>query len=475
MATQSTDPLSLIGTTLEGKYAVESYVARGGYGVVYRAQHLRLRRPVAVKVLRLDKTASATAAESVRAEFEEEAQLVAQLDHPAIVRVLDFGVAPIDASPEVPWMVTEWVDGSTLAAELKSRRGQGGRSPAECFALLRPVFEALAYAHRLGIAHRDLKPANLMFSGVAGADGEPLATLKLLDFGIAKVMQPDESASSGETRTQSARISYSVKYGAPEQFSASRTGPWTDIHGLALILTEMLTDRPPYDGKEAMDFHLAAMSPQRPTPGHFGVDVGGWEPVIMKALALRPTDRFTSINEFSRALEGALPQEGRPSLATTLPRPSGRVSLSPIEELAPELVQTGTAPPVIGSMLRPAPVATPGRTRALQAAGVLAAALSVGAFAWFQGNRPQPESPQPVRSATVRPTPATLPQPPVAAPVVAAPVPPTDAGGVVAAPVAVAAHAARDTPPVGETDHGSSTDLDAGRRSRRRRQRVPIQ
>jgi serine/threonine protein kinase len=463
LATQSTDPLSLIGTTLEGKYAIDSYVARGGYGVVYRAQHLRLRRPVAVKVLRLDKTVSATTAESVRAEFEEEAQLVAQLDHPAIVRVLDYGVATINDAPEVPWMVTEWVDGATLADELKSRRGQGGRSPAECFALLRPVFEALAYAHRQGIAHRDLKPANMMFSGVAGADGETVSTLKLLDFGIAKVMQPDESASSGETRTQSARISYSVKYGAPEQFSASRTGPWTDIHGLALILTEMLTDRPPYEGKEAMDFHLAAMSPQRPTPGLFGRDVGAWEPILQKALSLRPTDRFNTMNEFARALESSVPSDGRPSLATTVPRGVNRLSRSSFEEISPELVQTGTAPPVIGSTLNPSSTPPSRRIRALQVAGFLAAALSIGAFAWFQANRPQPESPPPVRSAASRPAPAPLPAVAVVAPVAAAVTAlPTDAGSAIAAP------------PVEEAQPVAPTGHETRRRSSRRR-RVPIQ
>lgn len=342
------DPHDLIGTRLEGKYVIESYVARGGFGVVYRATHVRLRRAVAVKVLRTDRRASADEEVSIREEFEEEARNVAQLDHPAIVRVLDFGVSEIHGEPDVPWMVSEWVDGQTLAGDLKARRGQGGRSPRECLRLLRPVFDALSYAHGLRIVHRDIKPANLMFTGpVEGAARKTshagVPQPKLLDFGIAKVMEGEEAPPTGETQTSSQQISFSARYGAPEQFSGARTGPWTDVHAMGLLLTEMLTDHPPYEAREAMDLHIEAMGATRPTPGRVGVDVGAWEPLLAKAVALRPAERFASIADMLRALEDAVPEHhltNAPRLLTSAPPDSAS---SPTGTLRPVTASVGSS------------------------------------------------------------------------------------------------------------------------------------
>ncbi len=356
----SREPGALVGTVLDGKYAIESYVAKGGFGAVYRGRHLRLRKPVAIKVLHLRDDLPTKTARSIQDEFEEEARLVAGLDHPAIVRVMDSGVVTLPTASEVPWMVTEWVNGDTLANEFKSRRGAGGRSPAECMRLLKPVFEALVCAHEAGVVHRDIKPANLMFTGSAtGMTASQLGVvpLKLLDFGIAKVMEPEEGVSSGETATKSTHISFSVKYGAPEQFSGSRTGPWTDVHAMALILTEMLTDRPPYEGREAMDFHLEALSPRRPTPGRFLVDVGPWESVLAKALSLRPAERYATMREFLAALEAEIPIVNRLSLITTQRRDAPEAPSDARSSEAPtaptfghrdsiEVVHTGTLEPI---------------------------------------------------------------------------------------------------------------------------------
>lgn len=167
---------------------------------------------------------------------------------------MDFGVSEIHGEPDVPWMVAEWVDGQTLAGDLKARRGRGGRSPHECLLLLKPVFDALAYAHGLRIVHRDIKPANLMFTGSVGGTtrstshtGTP--QLKLSDFGIAKVMESEEAPPTGRPRRSLQQISFSARYGAPEQFSGARTGPWTDVHAMVLLLTELLTDRAPYEAR----------------------------------------------------------------------------------------------------------------------------------------------------------------------------------------------------------------------------------
>ncbi len=303
MAPKVVDPYGLVGRKLDGRYDVEAVVAEGGFGVVYRGRHPMLDRAVAIKVLRdldRDEDARRVFAES----FLTEAKTIATLEHPAVVRVLDFGVTPVGRGPRTPWMVLEWVDGRTLADELYARRGEGGRSPAECLALLRPVFEALAAAHEAGVAHRDIKPANVMIP-TRVASGAPRA--RVLDFGVVKRMERDESVGTGETGTRADFVALSLPYASPEQVSATRTGPWTDVHALALILTEMLTDRAPYQGRDKLAVTAQVVAPERPTPARFGVDVGAWEPVLSRALSVRASARYPNARELLRALDEAMP------------------------------------------------------------------------------------------------------------------------------------------------------------------------
>lgn len=157
------------------------------------------------------------------------------------MRVLDFGASPMPRGKVAPWMVLEWLTGTTLADELDARRGKGDRALAECLALLRPVFEALAHAHNEGIAHRDVKPENLML--VSSKRGD--RSIRVLDFGIAKAMGDEEQSASGQTATRSVQRAFSLYYAAPEQVSGMRRGPRTDVYALALVLTELLPDWAP--------------------------------------------------------------------------------------------------------------------------------------------------------------------------------------------------------------------------------------
>ena len=328
------------GRTLDGKYALERFVARGGYGAVYKGTHLALDCPVAVKVLKAPEHLRGPVRVAFLEAFAREARTIAKLEHPAVVRVIDFGASPMAHGAAAPWMVLEWLAGETLEGHLAQRRGAGGRTPVECLALLRVVFEALAAAHDAGVAHRDIKPANIMVASRTSSGrstsprrGEPL--VRVMDFGIAKVMQPDEVAASGATRTQAALVAFSLPYAAPEQVSGTRTGPWTDVHALALLLTEMLTDRAPYVGDEAMGLHLEVLSSTRPTPAKFGVDVGAWEPVIAHAAAIRPAERFASAGEFLAALEATLDGATHRPFAAGAPWPDSAqrtgTTLRPVE------------------------------------------------------------------------------------------------------------------------------------------------
>jgi len=312
--TANADRFNLIGHNLDNKFRVERMVAEGGFGVVYYATHLMLDRPIALKVLKTPPGFNEEAKKAFIDGFTMEAKTIVRISHPNIVQVLDFGVWSMPNGEHAPWMALEWLNGQTLREVLMARRGQGGQNVVDCYHLMKPALEALAYAHEEGIAHRDIKPANMML--VPGRRNIPV--LKLLDFGIAKVMQDGEVAGSGETRTASSLNAFSMAYAAPEQIGGGRTGPWTDVHAMASIMSEILTDQPPYDGKERTEICCDALSPVRPTPAKRGVDVGPWEPILAKAVALKPNDRFPNISDFLAALESVLPAHAlvRPGTGT---------------------------------------------------------------------------------------------------------------------------------------------------------------
>lgn len=367
------DRFGLLGTTLDRKFRVERLIAEGGFGVVYKATHVMLERPIALKVLKTPEELNDAAKAAFIDGFSREAKASVKINHPNIVQVLDFGVAEMPNGEMAPYMALEWLEGRTLRDELRARRGQGGRSPAAALALLRPALEALAYAHDEGIAHRDIKPANMML--VPTRRGE---TIKLLDFGIAKLMEEGEEAGSGETKTRSLLNAFSLQYAAPEQIGGSRTGPWTDVHAMGLILTEVLTDQPPYDGKERTEICCEVLSPTRPTPAKRKIDVGPWEQVLAKALALRPADRYANAGELLAALEETLPaiSTGRfsppggtsVSASTAAGSEADHVSLvtgpsgvgseasAPSLVTGPSVVVSVPSVPVVPSMAEPVPV-----------------------------------------------------------------------------------------------------------------------
>ena len=297
----TSDTFALSGQTLAGKYAVERVVAKGGFGTVYYARHVELQTPVAVKVLMVPDRFQGDLRAEFLDKFKLEARTIAALAHAAIVRVIDYGVSTF-ATGESPWMALEWLDGRTLEQDLDARGVGAGRSPRETLDLLRPAFDALVCAHEAGIAHRDIKPANMML--MKARRGEP--ALRMLDFGIAKAMEPDERAGSGQTKTETELTAFSLLYAAPEQISRARTGPWTDVHALALVLIEVLLGDKAYNATDATALYADIVGRERPTPGRRGVQVGPWEAVFTRALALRPAERFANAGELLTALEGTL-------------------------------------------------------------------------------------------------------------------------------------------------------------------------
>lgn len=294
------DILRLRGTTLKGTYALDRAVARGGFGVVYRGRHLSLHKEIAVKVFCPLATPEASIEQEAISHFFQEIKILSALEHPAIVRPYDCGTISLPERGNVPWMALEWIEGRTLA-ELLRQSPRVEWSPRDALELLRPVIEALAEAHAHGIAHRDVAPNNIIVS--ESAHGR---RIRLIDFGIACIRPAyEEPAAPEDAPTGSVLIAHSPKYPAPEQLLQHRTGTFTDVHALGLILYHLLTGYLPYPNS-ASDAEHGACALRRPTPGLVGLDVGAWEPVLSRAVAINPRDRYATARELLDALEQSL-------------------------------------------------------------------------------------------------------------------------------------------------------------------------
>jgi serine/threonine protein kinase len=320
----SADRFGLVGSTLAGRYYVERQVAEGGFAVVYRAYQALLDRFVALKVLKTPPDLGAENQQMFQERFAAEARTIARLKHPYIVSVYDFGVDLMTSGEPAPWMTLEWLDGETLEADLDRRRGSGGRGTAETVQLFRPIIDALAYAHRQGIVHRDIKPANIMI--VPAERGHVLRTM---DFGISKMMRAGQHDTTKHTGT-SGSPGFSPHYASPEQVTFSHTGPWTDVHALGLVMTEMLTDQPPYSDTDDVHIFEQVMAPSRPTPRSKGKRLGQLGKVIEKAVALSPRQRWQSAGELLAAIDSVVLSVGAKGLASEKRPKPDRTSAQPV-------------------------------------------------------------------------------------------------------------------------------------------------
>jgi formylglycine-generating enzyme required for sulfatase activity/serine/threonine protein kinase len=312
------DPLALVGTTVSDKYEIERTVGEGGFAIVYRATHKVWNRPVAIKVFRTLGDLPAERREQLVKSFIQEGALLAELSErsAAICQARDVGMLKTRDGREMPYMVLEWLEGRSLEEVIDYEKKQRlpPRTPHETLAILEPAALALALAHKKGIAHRDVKPANIFVIG--DARGE--YTVKLLDFGIAKVVQDLQRSSGSFAQTQGVVSSFTPAYGAPEQFSRTHgaTGPWTDVFALALIFTELMTLDAPLRGDDLTQLAFCSMDPKRrPTPRAYGFEISdSLEAVLRRALAVAPDERFRSTGEFWDALRVALAMEPMRSL-----------------------------------------------------------------------------------------------------------------------------------------------------------------
>ena len=309
----SADPLSLVGTTVSEKYEIERVVGEGGFALVYRARHMVWNRPVAIKVFRALGDLPPDRRQELVESFIQEGRLLADLSErsAAICQARDVGTLRTPDGRELPYMVLEWLEGRSLEQVLEAERVAGvpPRTAEQALRILEPAAEALALAHKKGIAHRDVKPANIFILGDPRGD----FTVKVLDFGIAKVVQDAQRLGGSFAQTQGVVSSFTPAYGAPEQFSRSHgaTGPWTDVFALGLIFTELMTYAAALHGDDLTQLAFSSMDPRRrPTPRTYGANVpDAVEAVLRRALAGAPDQRFRSMGELWEALRSAMSLE----------------------------------------------------------------------------------------------------------------------------------------------------------------------
>ena len=290
------DRLGLVGTLVDGRYLVEREVGAGGFGIVYRARHIRFDSAVALKVMTRDAGGQQRASGAAR-HGTHEGRLLFQLAalHPAFVRVFEAGTVDCGNGNSLPYLAMEWLDGITLKTHVSSLYQQQTRLPLSgVLHLVDDLAQAIAIAHSRGIAHRDLKPANVFLS-VQGQRVFP----KLLDFGLAKIGGVNIDACDDSCRDSRA---FTPAYAAPEQWHhrVGATGPWTDVYSFALLLVEVLTGQSWCHGISSTELSALALdAANRPTPRRFALSVSDQvEAVFSRALSVDPRDRYRAMDPF---------------------------------------------------------------------------------------------------------------------------------------------------------------------------------
>jgi serine/threonine protein kinase len=312
---QTVDPYGLVGQVLDGQFRVEAAVGEGGFSVVYKGRHIGLDEPIAIKCLKLQAQLGTAIVDTFVRRFRDESKIQYRLSQGSlnIVRTIAAGTTMAPAtSALVPYMVLEWLEGYTLSAQLRARRerGEHGRPIAEVFKELDSVAEAMAFAHSLGVVHRDLNPSNI-FAAVQPGGG---FRFKVMDFGVAKVVSDHALALGPRANTFGSIRLFTPAYGAPEQFTDSlgTVGPWTDVYAFALLIVELLADKPPIQGEHLGDFlDIATNKDARPTPRAMGVTIGdAVEEVLTRALDVDPKQRPGDIGELWGVLKNASMRDG---------------------------------------------------------------------------------------------------------------------------------------------------------------------
>lgn len=283
-----------IERTVADRYCIHQLIGKGGMGAVYRATDLRLKRAIAIKIIKADFFGDRTALR----RFERESLVVAQLNHPNIVEVYDYGQTPTGGA----WVVMELIKGATLRDEMNRLK----KLPAKLAArLFEQLFDGVAAAHALGVIHRDLKPENI----VLAHNNDETLQVKILDFGLAKFLHETPGASAPSI-TETGLLIGTPSYMSPEQLSGGVASKESDIFALGVLLVEALTGERPFQGRTQAEVMRAILT-QAPRLSAEIDDTSLLNQALRKCLAKNVSERFRTIAEAKveivRALQALKP------------------------------------------------------------------------------------------------------------------------------------------------------------------------
>jgi eukaryotic-like serine/threonine-protein kinase len=309
------------GTLLGGKYRVDGLLGEGGMGAVFLATNTAIGRKVAIKVLVTEVAERA----DIQRRFELEAQAAAVIDHPGIVDVLDMG----STDEGQPFIVMEYLEGATLRSLFKA---QGAFTPAQAVAVMAPVLDALAAAHRAHVIHRDVKPANIFVCV------RPREAVKLLDFGVSRF-----GGGAGLTLTGSAVGT--PKYMSPEQVLGEKeVGPQADLYSVGAVLYHLLSGRPPHEANsDIAALALALTTDHRPLLEARPGLPAGLGALVDELLRKEPRERPADAAAVRGRLLALVPRLDSASLFEAAAR-SARVSALPPTPASARLKSKGSAP-----------------------------------------------------------------------------------------------------------------------------------
>jgi serine/threonine protein kinase len=408
----------MIGETL-GSYLIEQPLGSGGMGEVYLGTHRRIGRRVAVKVLLPEYSSQ----KNVLDRFLNEARATTAIEHPGIVQVFDYGEHEGRA-----FIIMEYLHGESLRGAL-ARFGPLIQDLPMATDILAQAAEAVGAAHDKAIIHRDLKPDNIFLLASMDRGRVPV---KILDFGIAKLLAADSDAMS---RTRTGNLLGTPLYMSPEQCrSAATVDSRADIYSLGCIAFEVMCGRPPFQGQGITDLLIAHASQPPPTPRALGVALPGeLEDLLMAMLEKDPNRRPSSMQEVAAALRAMLPHMPRAAHpfqahAPTLPGAFARTAVLPPTNV-PHVTPMPPAPTPM-SRTPPPPHTTltnttgsfgavdeardlrPRRRGTLVVAAVAVAALGIGALVYTDILTPSPHKRRPAAAGDERATPVEVATPP---------------------------------------------------------------